>query len=265
MNTAGVRDTGGCRELRRRAGLRGLRHGQGGPDVGGAGDVGVPGRSWLRAFGGPALARAGSWDLKAKWICPMSGRHCQTRCATARGRRDAVISSLTKPVDAERERSDDRHRLGRSERSAGGAGRSGTRGLRARRVADRRTWWCVRRRHRSASWDLILRSPGPSGWRFSTIGLAAAVTTTAGAIGVALAWLAVRSDLPLRRLWAVLYALPLVVPSYVGAFVLLAALGPKGTGAGLARAARRGSLAGHRRIPRCLPRTELSSRIRTCT
>jgi iron(III) transport system permease protein len=77
------------------------------------------------------------------------------------------------------------------------------------------------------SWDLILRSR--TLWlALRTIGLAAAVTATAGAIGVAFAWLAVRSDLPFRRAWTVLYALPLVVPSYVGAFVLLAALGPKG-------------------------------------
>lgn len=79
----------------------------------------------------------------------------------------------------------------------------------------------------SESWDLILRDR--TVWlALRTIGLAAAVTATAAAIGVAFAWLAVRSDLPFRRVWAVLYALPLVVPSYVGAFVLLAALGPKG-------------------------------------
>jgi iron(III) transport system permease protein len=77
------------------------------------------------------------------------------------------------------------------------------------------------------SWDLILR--GRTVWlAIRTIGLAAAVTATAGAIGIACAWLATRSDLPFRRVWAVLYALPLVIPSYVGAFVLLAALGPKG-------------------------------------
>lgn len=79
----------------------------------------------------------------------------------------------------------------------------------------------------SESWDLILRIR--TVWlALRTIGLGAAVTATAGVIGVAFAWLAVRSDLPLRRMWATLYALPLVVPSYVGAFVLLAALGPKG-------------------------------------
>lgn len=77
------------------------------------------------------------------------------------------------------------------------------------------------------SWRLILRSR--TVWlAVRTIGLTAAVTATAGAIGVAFAWLSVRSDLPFRRVWAVLYALPLVLPSYVGAFALLATLGPRG-------------------------------------
>ena len=37
-----------------------------------------------------------------------------------------------------------------------------------------------------------------------------------------------RTDLPGRRVWAVLAALPLVVPSYVAALALLAAFGPRG-------------------------------------
>jgi iron(III) transport system permease protein len=47
-------------------------------------------------------------------------------------------------------------------------------------------------------------------------------------IGVLLAWLTVRTDLPGRRFWAVVTVLPLVWPSYMGAFTLVAALGPKG-------------------------------------
>jgi iron(III) transport system permease protein len=78
-----------------------------------------------------------------------------------------------------------------------------------------------------SSWRLILR------WRtvslaLHTLGLTAAVTLAASATGVGLAWLAVRSDMPLRRVWATLFALPLVIPSYVGAFTLLSALGPTG-------------------------------------
>lgn len=58
--------------------------------------------------------------------------------------------------------------------------------------------------------------------------LALTVTAATSVLGVALAWLTVRTDLPLRRLWSVLLVLPLVVPSYVGGFVLVAAFGPRG-------------------------------------
>jgi iron(III) transport system permease protein len=67
--------------------------------------------------------------------------------------------------------------------------------------------------------ELLLRS----------VALASAVTATAVAIAVPLAWLTVRSDIPGRRLWATLTALPLVVPSYIGAYVLVSAFGPSGT------------------------------------
>jgi iron(III) transport system permease protein len=61
-----------------------------------------------------------------------------------------------------------------------------------------------------------------------TLGLAAAVTAASIAITLPLAWLTVRTDLPLRRLWATLCTLPLVIPSYVGAYLFVAALGPDG-------------------------------------
>lgn len=63
---------------------------------------------------------------------------------------------------------------------------------------------------------------------WSTLRLAAAVTTFAVAAGVAVAWLIDRTDLPGRRVLAVLTVLPLVVPTYVGALALLAAFGPSG-------------------------------------
>ena len=58
--------------------------------------------------------------------------------------------------------------------------------------------------------------------------LAGTVTAASVAIAVPLAWLTARTDLPGRKAWAVLAALPLVVPSYVGGFVLVSALGPRG-------------------------------------
>ena len=51
-----------------------------------------------------------------------------------------------------------------------------------------------------------------------SLGLAAAVTAASAVIGVGLAWLTVRCDLPGRRIWQVVAALPLAMPSYVGAF-----------------------------------------------
>ena len=61
-----------------------------------------------------------------------------------------------------------------------------------------------------------------------TLLLAVAVTGASIALAVPLAWLTVRTDLPLRRAWSVLTVLPLVIPSYVGGFVVVAALGPRG-------------------------------------
>ena len=58
--------------------------------------------------------------------------------------------------------------------------------------------------------------------------LAAVVTGASVAVAVPLAWLTARTDLPGKRTWAVLSALPLVIPSYVGGFVLVSALGPRG-------------------------------------
>lgn len=66
-----------------------------------------------------------------------------------------------------------------------------------------------------------------------TAGLVAAVTATAVAIGVPLAWLTTRTDLPAPRLWATLTALPLVIPSYIGAYLIVSALGPSGVAADL--------------------------------
>ncbi len=47
-------------------------------------------------------------------------------------------------------------------------------------------------------------------------------------LSLPLAWLVVFSDLPGRKLWTVLVATPLVVPSYIGAYVLIAMYGPRG-------------------------------------
>lgn len=61
-----------------------------------------------------------------------------------------------------------------------------------------------------------------------TLGLTVAVTLTSLAVGVATAWLTTRTDLPGRRVWLVVAALPLVVPSYMAALTLIGATGPGG-------------------------------------
>jgi iron(III) transport system permease protein len=88
---------------------------------------------------------------------------------------------------------------------------------------------------------LVVRAVGGGGDAWSVLGrarllelvgqtvlLVAVVTGAAVAVGVPLAWLVARTDLPARRFWSVAAALPLVVPSYVAALVLLAAFGPRG-------------------------------------
>ena len=61
-----------------------------------------------------------------------------------------------------------------------------------------------------------------------SLALVAAVTAGSIIIALPLAWLTTRTDLPLRRVITIVTSLPLVVPSYIGAFVVLVALGPRG-------------------------------------
>jgi len=62
----------------------------------------------------------------------------------------------------------------------------------------------------------------------ASIGLMVFVTVFSILLGVPLAVLTSRTDLPFRRLWTVLIALPLVVPSYIGAFAFVSAFGRHG-------------------------------------
>jgi len=54
------------------------------------------------------------------------------------------------------------------------------------------------------------------------------VTVASILLGVPMAFLTVRTDLPFRRVFTVLLALPLVIPSYVGAFAFVSAFSPRG-------------------------------------
>ncbi|MDF3042788.1 MAG: binding-protein-dependent transport system inner rane component, partial [Thermomicrobiales bacterium] len=62
----------------------------------------------------------------------------------------------------------------------------------------------------------------------NTAVLAGAVAVSAIAIAVPLAWLTSRTDLPGRAFWSAAASLPLVIPSYIGAVVMVAAFGPRG-------------------------------------
>ena len=69
------------------------------------------------------------------------------------------------------------------------------------------------------------RAVGPL-WR--SLRLAVSVSVSALVLGTGLAWLTIRTDLRIRRLWRVLMPLPLVFPSFVGAAALIHMLNPGG-------------------------------------
>ena len=54
------------------------------------------------------------------------------------------------------------------------------------------------------------------------------VTTISGLIALPLAWVTARTDLPLSKMWTILATLPLVIPSFIGAYLFNSAFGPKG-------------------------------------
>ncbi|HXV93897.1 MAG TPA: iron ABC transporter permease [Pseudonocardia sp.] len=68
----------------------------------------------------------------------------------------------------------------------------------------------------------ILGRPRTGELLVRSVALAGAVTAACLVVGVAAAWLVTRTDLPGRRAWAVLLALPLAVPSYVAGFTWIA-------------------------------------------
>jgi iron(III) transport system permease protein len=81
-----------------------------------------------------------------------------------------------------------------------------------------------------AGWDAVAIALEPQTLQilWNSLLLAGLVTLGSALVAVPLAWLTTRTDLPGRRTWAVLTTVPLVVPSYVGAFAYVAALGPRG-------------------------------------
>ncbi len=62
----------------------------------------------------------------------------------------------------------------------------------------------------------------------NSVALMLAVTALSLLLGVPLAVLTTRTDLPYSRLWTVVAALPLVIPSYIGAIAFVGMFGPGG-------------------------------------
>lgn len=67
----------------------------------------------------------------------------------------------------------------------------------------------------------------------NTLLLTCSVVVSTAAISVPLAWLVTATDLPGRRVWSVLLTLPLVIPSYVAAYLYVSLLSPRGVVHGL--------------------------------
>jgi iron(III) transport system permease protein len=78
-----------------------------------------------------------------------------------------------------------------------------------------------------AMWDAIAASQARASLGRS-LALGIAVAVSASGIGTAASWLVARTDVPGRGVWRILLPLPLVIPSFIGAFVLIAAFAPGG-------------------------------------
>ncbi|ABR50699.1 binding-protein-dependent transport systems inner membrane component [Alkaliphilus metalliredigens QYMF] len=63
---------------------------------------------------------------------------------------------------------------------------------------------------------------------WNTLSLAGAVTVSTMIIGVSLAWIVIRTDIPGKKAWRWLLAMPLTVPPYVGAVTYIIVFGRSG-------------------------------------
>ncbi len=88
--------------------------------------------------------------------------------------------------------------------------------------------WLVLRNAGGAGLFGVVRAPDALAPLGRSLAVASAVALSTAVVGTAAAWVTVRTDVPLARLWRLLLPLPLVVPSFIGAFTLLAAFAPGG-------------------------------------
>ena len=63
---------------------------------------------------------------------------------------------------------------------------------------------------------------------FRSLVLVAIVSAVSAVLALVLGWLIERTDLPGRRMWSILTALPLVIPSYIVAFLFISVFSPRG-------------------------------------
>ena len=115
----------------------------------------------------------------------------------------------------------------------------------------------------SDAWHDLLRGPT---WRLlrNTVLLAVSVTGASILISLPIAWLVVRTDLPLRRAWAVLAVLPLVFPVVRRRARLPCRDGAAGHAAALPGAAGRGQRAADHRLRGRIPRADAVQPTPTC-
>ncbi len=78
-----------------------------------------------------------------------------------------------------------------------------------------------------ATWETLasIRTLHLVGRSFLLTGL---VTISSTVVGVAGAWVFARTDITFKRIWGIVFAMPLIVPSYVLAMVFISATGPRG-------------------------------------
>lgn len=80
----------------------------------------------------------------------------------------------------------------------------------------------------SDSWSILLKAKIPI-LLFNTISLALVTAAFASIIAFTLAWLIVKTDLPFRKTFSWLAAMPLTIPVYIATFTYISLIGPTGT------------------------------------
>ena len=79
----------------------------------------------------------------------------------------------------------------------------------------------------SELWELLFRSRTAM-IVLRTLLLVVSVTVSSVVLGILLGWLTVRTDLYWKSFWSICFVVPLCIPSFVGAFVLVTLFSPKG-------------------------------------